>query len=102
MQKSNTLELDQSVVHPRFATIELTPSKGSTPFSPDITKVGADLNDHIISFQAILIQKWSIAIISRHEIDKIKSDDRIKAAEFSIKNANEKITRGLKLIEYML
>lgn len=41
-------------------------------------------------------------MIGRHEIDKIKSDDRVNSAEYSINNANNKISRGIKLILFML
>lgn len=43
------------VANPRFAKIELTPSLTTDSAPSDISKVGVDLNDHIIAFTAILI-----------------------------------------------
>ena len=52
IKTKDSFDLDQivTVAQPRFATIQLTPTNGSSLFNADITKVGADLNDHIIAF----------------------------------------------------
>ncbi|KAM3129258.1 hypothetical protein pb186bvf_018637 [Paramecium bursaria] len=59
-----------------------------------MTKAESDLFDHIVTFLQIQLHK--------HDIDKIKTDDRINAANYAIRASQQKLELGKQIIETIL
>ncbi|CAD8081031.1 unnamed protein product [Paramecium primaurelia] len=57
-------------------------------------KAETDLYDKIAKFHQITLHK--------HDIDKIKTDERVQAADYAIKIKTEKIKLGMEIVEILL